>query len=119
MAKENGNTPTNQNKGQDSNSSTLFLLANFCTAAYQLWKTAKLPSMTFSEFFGKCVNAIFEIVATAGTCPAPKPGGKPPAFLNSLKSSPYSPYVMGGSLLLIALLFVYSSLNSKDKNYAR
>lgn len=52
------------------------------------------------------------------TCPAPppspgpNPGGPPPAFLNSLKSSPYA---MGGSILFIALLFVYSSLNSKEK----
>jgi hypothetical protein len=119
MAKENGTPPQNHTpqNGEDSSTGTLLLLSNFCTLAYQLWKRAKLPNMSFSEFLGKCVEAIFTIASDKGTCPAPpaggpKPGGPPPAFLNSLKSSPYA---MGGSILLITFLFVSASLNSKEK----
>jgi hypothetical protein len=119
MAKENGNPPPAEpSKTTNNAASVLYLAANICTGIYQLWRSIDNPSKTYPEFLKECVEMAIRLFDKTSQCPAPppaggpKPGGPPPAFLNSLKSSPYA---MGGSILLIALLFVSASLNSKEK----
>jgi hypothetical protein len=108
-----------KNSSNDKNSSLmLYLLANACTALYDLWRNSPLQEMSFREFMNECLKFGIYLIDKTSQCPAPppaggpKPGGPPPAFLNSLKSSPYA---MGGSILLITFLFVSASLNSKEK----
>jgi hypothetical protein len=140
MAKESGSGKTPPpNNPNDSPSFTLTTLVTAgCTLGYYLWKGS--TTMSFGEFIKRCVESAFWTMGkgpqpglpspgaapTPGPAPASGPGGSPPtapggscvpppAFLNSLQSSPYAMYIMGGSIILIAVLCVYSSLNSKDK----